>query len=78
MDLAPVTADDIIRILNANNARLKDVIFDVVPRIPTERTCPCATALANARLKDVIFDVVPMIPADRTCPCATALASARL
>jgi 5'-methylthioadenosine phosphorylase len=50
MDLAPVTADDIIRILNANNARLKDVIFDAVPKIPTERTCPCATALANARL----------------------------
>jgi 5'-methylthioadenosine phosphorylase len=50
MDLPPVTADDIIRILNANNARLKDVIFDAVPKIPTERTCPCATALANARL----------------------------
>lgn len=50
MDLAPVTADDIIRILNANNAKLKDVIFDAVPKIPTERTCPCATALANARL----------------------------
>ena len=50
MELAPVTADDIIRILNANNARLKDVIFDVVPKIPRERTCPCATALASARL----------------------------
>jgi 5'-methylthioadenosine phosphorylase len=50
LDLAPVTADDIIRILNANNARLKDVIFDAVPKIPAERTCPCATALANARL----------------------------
>ena len=50
LDLAPVTADDIIRILNANNAKLKDVIFDAVPKIPTERTCPCATALSNARL----------------------------
>jgi 5'-methylthioadenosine phosphorylase len=50
LDLPPVTADEIIRILNANNARLKDVIFDVVPKIPTERTCPCSTALANARL----------------------------
>ncbi len=50
LELAPVTADDIIRILNANNARLKDVIFDAVPKIPTDRTCPCATALANARL----------------------------
>jgi len=45
-----VTADDIIRILNANNAKLKDVIFEAVPRIPAKRTCPCATALANARL----------------------------
>ncbi|HLY65423.1 MAG TPA: S-methyl-5'-thioadenosine phosphorylase [Chloroflexota bacterium] len=50
MDLPPVTAGEIIRILNANNARLKDVIFDVVPKIPTERTCPCATALTYARL----------------------------
>jgi 5'-methylthioadenosine phosphorylase len=50
LDLPPVTAEEIIRILNANNARLKDVIFDVVPRIPAGRTCPCATALANARL----------------------------
>jgi 5'-methylthioadenosine phosphorylase len=50
LELAPVTADDIIRILNANNARLKDVIFEAVPKIPTGRTCPCATALANARL----------------------------
>jgi 5'-methylthioadenosine phosphorylase len=50
LDLSPVTADDIIRILNANNAKLKDVIFDAVPKIPLDRTCPCATALANARL----------------------------
>ena len=50
VDLGAVTADEIIRILNANNARLKDVIFDAVPKIPTERTCPCASALASARL----------------------------
>src|SRR5579862_1660584 len=50
MDLPPVTAGEIIRILNANNARLKDVIFDVVPKIPTERTCPCVSALKYARL----------------------------
>jgi len=48
--LAPVSADEIIRILNANNARLKDVIFDAVPKIPTERTCSCATALSGAQL----------------------------
>ena len=47
VDDDPVTADDIIRILNANNAKLKDVIFDAVPRIPAERTCPCATALGE-------------------------------
>ncbi|MBV9121364.1 MAG: S-methyl-5'-thioadenosine phosphorylase [Chloroflexi bacterium] len=50
LDLAPVNAGEIIRILNANNAKLKDVIFDVVPRIPADRTCPCATALSSARL----------------------------
>ena len=50
LDLPAVTAGDIIRILNANNAKLKDVIFDAVPKIPKERTCPCAHALASARL----------------------------
>src|SRR5579864_6827079 len=33
-DLGPVSADEIIRILNANNARLREVIFDAVPKIP--------------------------------------------
>jgi 5'-methylthioadenosine phosphorylase len=50
LDLPPVSTEEIIRILNANNARLKDVIFDSVPKITVERTCPCAIALANARL----------------------------
>lgn len=50
LDLPPVATGDIIRILSANNARLKDVIFEAVPKIPVQRTCPCATALANARL----------------------------
>lgn len=50
LDLPPVTADDIIRILNANNARVKDAIFEAVPKIPAERTCLCATALKYARL----------------------------
>jgi 5'-methylthioadenosine phosphorylase len=50
LDLPAVTADEIIRILNANNERVKDVIFDAVPKIPVERTCPCASALKYARL----------------------------
>src|SRR5436309_4910132 len=37
LDIPPVTTEEIIRILNANNAKLKDVIFDAVPRIPAER-----------------------------------------
>ncbi len=44
-----VSAEEVLRVLNANNARLKDAIFDAVPRIPVERTCPCSTALSSAR-----------------------------
>ncbi|MGH2366331.1 MAG: S-methyl-5'-thioadenosine phosphorylase [Chloroflexota bacterium] len=47
--IGAVTAEEVVRTLNANNSKLKEVIFDAVPRIPLKRNCACATALASAR-----------------------------
>ncbi|MGB9606427.1 MAG: S-methyl-5'-thioadenosine phosphorylase, partial [Bryobacteraceae bacterium] len=46
----PVSAAEIINVLNANNERVKSLIFEMVKRMPDTRDCPCATALKYARL----------------------------
>ena len=46
----PVTHGEVIRVFTENNARLRDLLFAVIPALPQERDCPCATALAGARL----------------------------
>jgi hypothetical protein len=38
----------VIRVFNENNEKLKQVLHNLIPTIPTERGCPCATALAGA------------------------------
>ena len=40
-----------IEVFQANNARLRDLLFAVVPALPPERECPCATALEGARFE---------------------------
>ncbi|MFL5738236.1 MAG: S-methyl-5'-thioadenosine phosphorylase [Actinomycetota bacterium] len=47
----PVTHEDVVRVFGANNARLRDLLFTLVPALPEERACPCATALAGARME---------------------------
>ena len=47
----PVTHEDVVRVFTENNARLRDLLFSLVPALPEERTCPCATALAGARIE---------------------------
>jgi 5'-methylthioadenosine phosphorylase len=46
-----VTHEAVIEVFNANNARLRDLLFSLIPKIPTERTCPCASALQGARFE---------------------------
>jgi len=45
-----VTADEVFRVFASNNARLRDLLFTLIPRLPVSRTCPCATALSGAEL----------------------------
>ena len=51
-DVPPVTHHEVIKVFEENNARLRELLFAVVPALPSERDCPCATALEGAR-----FDV---------------------
>jgi 5'-methylthioadenosine phosphorylase len=44
----PVTNDEVIRVFTENNEKLRDLLFAVIPALPAERNCPCATALQGA------------------------------
>ena len=46
-----VSHEEVIRVFQENNARLRDLLFKAAEAVPEERTCPCATALANARFE---------------------------
>ena len=46
----PVTHEGVIEVFNANNERLKNVLFAMVERMPRERTCQCSKALMGARI----------------------------
>ena len=47
----PVTHEEVVRVFTENNERLRDLLFAVIPALPAERDCPCATALQGARLE---------------------------
>jgi len=47
----PVSHEEVIRVFQENNERLRTLLFKVVTAIPQERDCPCATALTNARFE---------------------------
>jgi 5'-methylthioadenosine phosphorylase len=50
-DVPPVTHDEVIRVFEQNNERLRDLLFEMIPALPTDRGCPCATALSGARFE---------------------------
>lgn len=41
----PVTQEEVFRVFGENLTTLREVLFDVIPALPAERTCPCAAAL---------------------------------
>lgn len=45
----PVTAAEVIRVFGQNNARLRDLLLDVIPKLPPTGDCGCSTALDGAR-----------------------------
>jgi 5'-methylthioadenosine phosphorylase len=48
--MAPVTTQEVIRMLQANNAALRRFLGELIPRIPVSRGCSCGAALAGAEL----------------------------
>jgi 5'-methylthioadenosine phosphorylase len=46
----PVTAGEVVKVMAANNERVKNLILEMIRRIPDTRDCPCAHALEHARL----------------------------
>jgi 5'-methylthioadenosine phosphorylase len=49
--VAPVTHEEVVRVFTENNERLRSLLFAVIPELPSERTCECATALTGARFE---------------------------
>ena len=49
--VAPVTHAEVVRVFEENNAKLRELLLALLPTVPAERSCPCATALAGARLE---------------------------
>jgi 5'-methylthioadenosine phosphorylase len=47
----PVTHEEVGRVFGENNAKLRELLFALVPALPIARECPCATALSGARLE---------------------------
>ena len=47
----PVTHEEVVRVFGQNNVRLRELLFDLIPALPAERDCECATALAGARFE---------------------------
>ena len=47
----PVTHEEVVRVFTQNNERLRSLLFAVIPELPAERTCGCATALQGARFE---------------------------
>ena len=47
----PVSHAEVVRVFEENNAKLKDLLFALLPAVPEERSCPCATTLAGARFE---------------------------
>jgi 5'-methylthioadenosine phosphorylase len=49
-DVAPVSVAEVERVFGSNNERVRRLILGLIPRLPAERTCPCATAMQGAVL----------------------------
>jgi 5'-methylthioadenosine phosphorylase len=47
-DVPPVTNDEVVRVFNENNEKLRGLLFAIIPDLPERRDCPCATALQGA------------------------------
>jgi 5'-methylthioadenosine phosphorylase len=45
---APVSVNEVVQVMNANNDRVRQLIRDLLPRLGGDRPCACGRALENA------------------------------
>ncbi|MGI6221510.1 MAG: S-methyl-5'-thioadenosine phosphorylase [Coriobacteriales bacterium] len=45
-----VTNEDVLRVFNENIGKVKQLIFEMVPKLPTVRSCACKDALGGAEM----------------------------
>ncbi len=50
-DAPSVTHEEVIRVFTENDEKLRKLLFALIPELPEERDCPCATALHGARFE---------------------------
>jgi 5'-methylthioadenosine phosphorylase len=46
-DIPSVTHEEVLRVFGENIDQLRGLLFAAIPAVPTDRTCPCGTALAG-------------------------------
>lgn len=47
-EIKPVTHEEVIRVFNENNEKLKNLLFKAIPRVPKVRKCICSESLKGA------------------------------
>ena len=47
-DVAPVNMEEVVKVFNENNEKLKDLLFKAIGKIPEGRQCICSRALKDA------------------------------
>ncbi len=50
-DIPPVTHAGVVEVFTANNAKLRDLLFEIVPALPLSADRPALTALRGARFE---------------------------
>jgi 5'-methylthioadenosine phosphorylase len=46
--ITPVTGQEVMKVFAENTLKLKDLILNIIPNVPSERGCHCREALKNA------------------------------
>ena len=44
-----VSHEEVLKVFSENNDKLKGLLFSLIPKITSDRSCPCGTALQGAR-----------------------------
>jgi len=47
----PVSHAEVVRVFEQNNAKLRNLLFSLIPEVPRDRSCICSTALTGARFE---------------------------